>query len=716
LSLHSLLPLVALLFNLALAGIAIIRNPGSRLNRLFVYFVSTMAVWNLGVFMLRRTGDPASAEFWEAVIHVGVAAGPVFYYHFALVFLDSIAGHRPSLALGYALMAVFTGLSLTSSPLLMRGVTWTHWGWAPVPGPVYGALLVHLYGFFTAGLVRLGRAYRTMDSSFRRNRTVLVMLGAVMTIGGGFFDFVRFIAAKAFPAADAIYPVGIPANMVCALMLGTSIVRYRMFDVDAAVKKTAVYAAVGAVLTGLLGALVWGLGSLGLHDATALWLVVPLGVLMTLLLTPLGRRLEAVIQRLIFSRRRGCYETLLALSKRMSIILDLNALMETLVRGLVRGVPLTHAVLLTRDPATGHFVVARAESAVERDIAVPPVRPDRRLVEWLRQADGALVKEELKLNPRIASYFDAAENELEEINAALVVPLKIEGALTGILLLGEKLSGEVFDEQELELLSLLGNQAAIALANAQLYAELHASNVRLREASRLKSQFLASMSHELRTPLNSIIGFSKVLLNRTAGELNERQEAYVRSVHNSSTHLLELINDILDISRIEAGKLEMSPEEVDLAELVAECVEATIPLVRGKVLKVETEVPSDLPRVHADRTKLKQVVLNMLSNAVKFTPAGRVVLRVAVEGDTVHVSVSDTGVGIPADDLPRLFKPFERLENPLTRAAGGTGLGLAISKKFVEMHGGTIWVESVERQGSTFHFTLPVGSPAVLKR
>jgi signal transduction histidine kinase len=707
-TLHHALPLVACLLNIGLAAVAVVRNPWSRLNRLFVYFVATNVVWNAGVFMLRRSPDAATATWWEIIIHAGIILAPALFYHFAVVFLDSTAGHRVALAGGYALVVALSAINLGWPDLIMRGVVWTHWGWAPRAGPLYLALLVFFYAYFIAALLRLWRAYRRMDSSFRRNRTLLVVLGASTTILGAFFDFIRFMAARVFPAADGIYPLGIPANMVCALLLAISIVRYRMFDVDAAVKRTAVYIGAGALLTSGLGALTWSLERLvTAEERTAVYFVVPLGVIMTLLVSPVGRRLDAWLQRMIFSRRRGCYDTLLALSKRMSGILDLGRLVETLVHQLVERIPLTHAVLLTRDDDTGAFVLAGEAARTDVPGRVAALSRDSRLVEWLRRADGPLVVEELKVDPRSARHFDAAESELEDIRAAIVVPLKSEGSLAGILLLGEKLSGEIFDDHELDVLGVLATQAAISLQNARLYAELQASNVRLREASRLKSQFLASMSHELRTPLNSIIGFSKVLLHRSAGELNERQETYVRSVHQSSIHLLDVITDILDISRIEAGKLDMHREEVDLQAVLQECLEASASLVRGKAVRVEADVTDGLPRLEADRTKVKQVVLNMLSNAIKFTPAGRVVLRAWPEGDAVHVSVSDTGVGVAEQDLPRLFRPFERVENPLTRSAGGTGLGLAISKKFVEMHGGTIWAESREKVGSTFHFTLP---------
>ena len=216
------------------------------------------------------------------------------------------------------------------------------------------------------------------------------------------------------------------------------------------------------------------------------------------------------------------------------------------------------------------------------------------------------------------------------------------------------------------------------------------------------------MSHELRTPLNSIIGFSKLLLNGYDGELNDQQREHVGSVHHSSTHLLELINSVLDIARIEAGKLEVHREEVDLADLIDECIESAAGLVRGKPLRVERDLAPDLPRVDADPTKLRQIVLNLLSNAVKFTARGRVVVSVRSQADTVHVTVADTGVGIRKADFRRLFEPFERLDSPVSREVGGTGLGLAITKKFVELHGGRIWAESREHQGSAFHFTLPL--------
>jgi signal transduction histidine kinase len=710
---HSLLPLVAFVLNVSLATLSLLRNPGSRLNRVFAYFASAIALWNIGVFLLRTTRDADGAMLAEVIIHIGVLLVPAFHYHFVLIFLDATTRHRPSLVFAYVFSFVYTLVNLSGTPLFMKGVVWTHWGWAPATGPLYIPFFLFLNFYLIYGIRLMVNANHGVDSSFRRNRGTLILVGTLVSLAGGIIDFARFILAKYISLADHLYPIGIPANMIFALMLGTSIVRYRLFAVDLAVKKVAVYSVVGAVITGALYAVTQVIErSFGLTDIDTIWLVVPLGFMVTVLLSPWGQALEDRIHRLMFSKRQGCYETLLSLSKRMSGILNFNELVDTLIHGLVRGIPVTHAGLMIHDAGTNTFVNYREETTLDEGSGADAIPSDSPIVQWLSGDEGLLVKEEIKLNPRIAKYFETAEGELEGIKASLIVPLKIENKLNGILLLGEKLSGEIFDVQELDVLSLLANQAAISLENARLYEGLSTSNVRLMEASRLKSQFLANMSHELRTPLNSIIGFSKVLLNRLDGDLTERQEAYVKSVHNSSRHLLELINGILDFSRIEAGKFEMRAEKLSLYDVVEECIESSLPLVRDKRVKLERDVPVDLPDVYADRTRVKQVLLNLVSNAIKFTSAGRVLVQVRRETDALHVSVADTGIGISPADLTRLFEPFQRLDNPLAQQADGTGLGLAISKKFVELHRGRIWAESRESQGSTFHFTLPLNAAA----
>jgi signal transduction histidine kinase len=234
-------------------------------------------------------------------------------------------------------------------------------------------------------------------------------------------------------------------------------------------------------------------------------------------------------------------------------------------------------------------------------------------------------------------------------------------------------------------------------------------------ANRHKSTFLANMSHELRTPLNSIIGFSEVLGTKLFGELNAKQAEYITDIYESGRHLLSLINDILDLSKIEAGRLELSPSSFELAAVIDNALTLMKERAAGRNVALVREVPDAVGAISADERKVKQVLINLLTNAVKFTePGGAVTIRVALEPQAVVVSVTDTGIGIAADDREIIFEEFRQATNDYARKQEGTGLGLALSKRLVELHGGRIWVESELGRGSTFGFTLPrhAGAPA----
>jgi signal transduction histidine kinase len=230
----------------------------------------------------------------------------------------------------------------------------------------------------------------------------------------------------------------------------------------------------------------------------------------------------------------------------------------------------------------------------------------------------------------------------------------------------------------------------------------------LQKASRLKSEFLANMSHELRTPINVIVGYTSLMRERIYGELTPQQDEALFKTYSTSQHLLELINDILDLSKIEAGKMPLHPESVSVQEVVAEISESVLPMVRRKELTFEAIVEGDIPPINTDRTKLKQVLLNLLSNAIKFTQDGRVTVRVSMsDGGRVRFSVEDTGIGIKADDLDSIFDDFRQVDQSHTKEYGGTGLGLSITKKLLTLLQGTITVESRYGEGTRFVVDLP---------
>jgi signal transduction histidine kinase len=295
------------------------------------------------------------------------------------------------------------------------------------------------------------------------------------------------------------------------------------------------------------------------------------------------------------------------------------------------------------------------------------------------------------------------------------VPLTFRDRVTGVLSVQSR-QPNAYSQEDVELLETIATQASTAIENARAYERLAETAEELREIDRFKTQFLANMSHELRTPLNSIIGFSRVMLKGIDGPLTGLQEADLNSIYNSGQHLLALINSILDMSKIEAGKMELSFEEVYLPDVLNAVISTTKALVKDRPIQLRVDVPEDLPTVWADDQRVRQVLLNLVSNAAKFTEEGYIALKAEAGPEFVTITVTDTGAGIDPEAQSRLFIPFQQVDGSTTRRAGGTGLGLAISRSFVEMQGGEIWVESAPGEGATFGFTLPIHSVLQKKR
>ncbi|MFN3742035.1 MAG: GAF domain-containing protein [Anaerolineales bacterium] len=301
---------------------------------------------------------------------------------------------------------------------------------------------------------------------------------------------------------------------------------------------------------------------------------------------------------------------------------------------------------------------------------------------------------------------------LPETRAEAAIPLRIGQRVIGALDV-QSTQVNAFSEDDIRVLQMLADQIAVAIDNARSYQIVQDAMREMREADRMKSQFLANMSHELRTPLNSIIGFSRVILKGIDGPITELQRQDLTAIYNSGQHLLGLINDILDLSKIEAGKMELTFDEVNLAEIITSVMSTAAGLVKDKPITLKRSIPENLPTVRADATRIRQVLLNLLSNAAKFTEQGEIRVEASVQTNAdgqeeVLVKVSDTGPGIPEEDQKKLFQPFSQVDASLTRKTGGTGLGLAISAQLIQLHGGTIGVQSKMGEGSTFYFTVPV--------
>jgi GAF domain-containing protein len=397
------------------------------------------------------------------------------------------------------------------------------------------------------------------------------------------------------------------------------------------------------------------------------------------------------------------------ISRAVSSTLDVETVLDTIVSRASQLAGADGCAIYEYDDATEAFHIRATHnlnpSLVETLRAAP-----------LRKGEGAMGRAAETREPtQVAdiaapgAYQSHIRDTLLEAGyrALLSVPLLREGEIIGSLSLNRHTPGE-FPPEAVDVLKTFATQSALAIQNARLFREIADKSAQLETASRHKSEFLANMSHELRTPLNAIIGFSEILAEKMFGDVNEKQTEYLQDILESGRHLLSLINDILDLSKIEAGRMELELSEFGLPQ----AIENALILVRERAsrrgIRLGSTIDPQLGMIGGDERKVKQVLLNLLSNALKFTPeGGRIDVRARLDGEVAEVSVADTGVGIAAADQDAVFEEFRQV-GTADKKAEGTGLGLALSRKFIELHGGRIWVTSQLGAGSTFAFTLPL--------
>jgi signal transduction histidine kinase len=392
----------------------------------------------------------------------------------------------------------------------------------------------------------------------------------------------------------------------------------------------------------------------------------------------------------------------------ISSTLELETVLQTIVERAVDLTGLDGGSIYEYDEAAEEFRLAAAVNIS------PDIADDIRKAPT-RKGYGALGRCAITLEPTeipdtLDEGYHSARRELlirSGYRALLAVPLLREGHLLGGLLVNRKAPG-AFAPGVVELLKTFGAQSAMAIQNARLYREIAQKGEQLEAASRHKSHFLASMSHELRTPLNAILGFNEMIIDEVYGEVPPDVKQPLQHIQTSGKHLLRLINNVLDLAKIEAGRMELALADYSVQDAVGIVHSTLKPLAADKGLEFLATVAADIPLAYGDSGRISQCLMNLAGNSLKFTKSGKVEMSVVQHDGMLRYSVTDTGIGIPPDKIGSLFTEFKQTDATIASEYGGTGLGLSITKKFIEMHGGRIWVESEPGKGSSFQFEVPL--------
>jgi GAF domain-containing protein/anti-sigma regulatory factor (Ser/Thr protein kinase) len=390
---------------------------------------------------------------------------------------------------------------------------------------------------------------------------------------------------------------------------------------------------------------------------------------------------------------------------------DLEKVLQALLDNATRLSGAERAMMLRPD-AAGNYLPAvtfgfEPESPLLARVRERPIRPGRESI------NGRVLLEKKPIHvPDVLADPEYGRQDLVEVGSyrtVLSVPMLRDGEAIGLISLNKGPEVDPFTDKQMELVTTFADQAVIAIENVRLFKEIEEKSAQLEVANKHKSDFLANMSHELRTPLNAIIGFSEALMERMFGELNDKQSDYLKDIHESGKHLLSLINDILDLSKIEAGRMDLEVSSFHLPTALSNAMTLVRERAQRHAIELGLDVDERLGEFQADERKFKQIMLNLLSNAVKFTPdGGRVDVRVKKDTDKIEIAVKDTGIGIAPEDQAAVFEEFKQVGRDQMRKAEGTGLGLALTRRFVELHGGALRLESTPGKGSTFTVELPL--------
>ncbi len=712
-SLNNLASLVTVVISLLLGIYIIYNNPRSKVNLSFAVSTFCVTGWILVNYLADTAKTPGLALIWARLALVTPILIPISLLYFSRVFPVQ---SKPIKPLWWVLLSIPAVVFLTLVPtsLNIETVSFTDVGQETVVGPLYIPFGIYFVIYILGTLYNLYSSYRRQGSLYR-NQIFYLFFGLAL-----FFLF-SFITQIILPLIgfSTLVSTGPVSSLIFLFAVSYAIVRHRLLDIRLVIARSLAYTLLVIIVGVIYTAGTFTFSNLLLKEAyqpNQLIISTVLTLIVAFTFQPLRRYLEKATDKIFFKNPYDSGNLLSELTHIMSRTLLLDQLSLLLLHKLSQSMKISR----------GSFVLLNEGKifALESLGFTPKLKLTDKEVFALQAPNKTLILENMEEG--------SAKETMRALKITMSIPLKTGTEEVGLLLLGEKSSGDAYSSQDLKVLDILAPEVSVAIQNAKSYEEIRRFNItlkeevdratkelkvaneRLRELDKLKDEFISVTSHDLRTPLTAIKSYLWLALHGKAGKINEKMDFYLGRSYQSAERMLALIGDLLDVSRIERGKIELHLEPADLGKVLEMVLdELQSKAIEGDIKLSLTMPKTPLPEVMLDQERFPEIITNLVGNALKFTPKkGSVTVTAIQSKDMVEVSVTDSGVGIGKEDMPKLFSKFGRLDNSYKAIAttGGTGLGLYITKNLVQLHGGDITVLSQLGKGTTFTFSLKVAT------
>ncbi len=694
-----------------------IKNRKSPVNISFSLFVLSIAFWVFALIFADGLKNYEQVFLWNQLAMIGPAFVPVTFLIFVIYYLKE---YQPSI---FTILALFIPaiiiLIFIPTKYNIKEIKIRDWGSEVVPGSLYLFFLGYIIIYMGCGLYLLAKKYFRVSGLTRMQIKYIfggIFLGASLGVCTNliflFCGISNFSILAPFSA------------LIMSVCISYAILKYQLMDIKVIIQKGLIYAMLFGltfIFYSLIIRLLTELLENSVQFISAMTVFIS-SLFIVLTFKPMERFFQKITNRIFFKQEYDYSKTLSQLGEALNEIVQVNALVKQVVKTLSRSLQVRDIKVLLKNPKEKIYKVVGVnkknnkifEISIKSEIAKYLLKNNVAINrDWLQ----IKIEENEKHNNK---NYQEIISKLDQYKVVLALPLIFQKELIGIMTLGKKLSGDPFSEKDIGLLSIFSNQLAVAINNAWLFEnleqkvkdrtkDLKRAYNELSKIDKAKTEFISVASHQLRTPLTAIKGILDMSRSGDFGELNELQSKYISKAFESNERLIRLVNDLLNISRIEMGRMKLKIENFAIDSMIRSVMEELSEHARNKSLSLILKTKANKKyNVSADPEQIRQVLVNLIDNAIKYTDRGKVVAKIIDSSDALVVGIADTGRGIGQQDLKYIFKKYTRAKYETSRYIGGEGLGLYIVKKILEAHNGEVWAESAGiNKGASFYFNLP---------